>query len=496
MISSYLEQILPALLHSIVYGIPVAILGALLALSFHITFGAVKGLPNLGSYLYLHSKAVTFSLVSFFRNLLYIKKIPLEINPHDTGNASPFRVVIIPGTWSPRQYDWSRWQNYFDNLEKCGYAVYKFQWHASNSESARREAVMFLRDWLSKECNGVQQVVLIGHSYGGHVAALAGENPLVSDVITLAAPFVSTSKLGNEQIAAGALALFTRAFLFPTIIWLTYTIYMIYSASGIVGITEPKTGWDAYAFFAGIGSFLFYSGSVVVRLLQSIDKPLMNISLPNPGNNGASVFCVQVKGDPIVEQLVDAARSDFSQAKSSIAFMKQNAIQFPAIKKWAIPYYFLCVIFVAHVYAFPEVSTIFEILDNYKKNITLQALQGCFVFFVYALLIRALVSVFPVSALKDIKNLLSDLSQLVDWDAMTRDNRRSVICLLAGLPLHARLVHSVHICANIPEATILEVELPESRTSWHRHSDVVGNEHVTSKVTDLLCLRIKQTSSI
>lgn len=407
------------------------------------------------------------------------------------GRSSPFRVVIIPGTWSHKRYDWDRWQKYIAKLQQCGYAIYKFQWHASNSEKSRQEAVQFLREWLDKECEGAQKVVLIGHSYGGHVAALTGDHHLVSDVVTLAAPFISTGELREEQIAHNALALFTRAFLFPTVIWLTYTAYMYFSY-GINGINEPKPGSDTYVLFAGIGSFIIYAFYVVVRLLRAIASPSIKVSIPNPAANGASVICVQVKGDAIVEQLESSASSNFSQAKSSLSFMTQEAIQPRAIRRWAVPYYFLCVLFLAHVFAFPHAASIFEVLTTYKDNHTLQALQGYFVFIVYVLLIRTLAKTFPV--VHEIKKLLAGLSQLVDWEALARDNRRSVICLLAGLPLHARLVQSVDIRANLPGASIWNVDLLKSYTSLHKHSDVIKDDDVTSKVIGSLCSRIKQAA--
>jgi hypothetical protein len=493
MIFSYFFHLFQALPLSIIYAFPIACLGALLALSFHIAFGAVVGLPSFYIYLKLHVRAVFISAGSIFRNGLYEKNVPFKIIAHDHGTSLPFRVVIIPGSWSTERYNWNRWGKYIESLQKCGSSVYKFQWHASNDEKSRSEAACYLRKWLNHDCEGVQKVVLIGHSYGGHVAALVRDHPLVSDVVTLASPFISTEKLNDEQIASNALALFTRAFLIPTLIWLGYTGYIIYSTRGIIGIIQPNPNWDSFVTFIGIASFSMYCLFVFLRLFWAGKQPAMEVSIPTQTVHCASMICVQVNGDLIVEQIESSANSIFSRAKESRAFLTQSAILPHGFKKWAAPYYFLCVIFTAHIYAFPEVATIFEVLKNYNQNRTLLALQGYFVFILYVLLVRALAKACPLA--QEIKILLDNLSNLVDWDAMVRDNRRSVICILAGLPLHTRFVHSFHIRADISGAKIWKVDLPKSCTGLHKHSDVIENDDMRCKIIRDLCSRLGQATS-
>lgn len=493
MTTSEFPPFLFSILQAVLNGFFVAGLGALLALAFHIAFGSIKAVPKFGLYLKHHVSSLIFSVVGIYRNYFHHTDTLLKVIPFDAAHTSPSRVVIIPGTWSHWRYQWKRWQEYTKGLQRCNYEVYKFRWYASNSENSRQKAAKFLREWLDNECDGVGNVVLIGHSYGGIVAAQVGDHHLVSDVITLAAPFISTSALQDEQKASGALALFTRAFLLPTIIWLVYSASNIYREHGIIGITRSYPDLDIYACFAGAGSFVAYCIYVIVRLFLANSRPALDVPLPAPAANGASVICVQVEGDTIVNELEKFASSPFAQAEVSQSFLRQASIQPRALRKWALPYYIACVLVLTVVYAFPQAATIFEVLANNKANHTLQALLGYFVFIVYIIFIRTFAEALP--ALRDIKDLLIDLSKMVDWDAMAQDNRRALICVLAGLPLRARLVHSVDIRADLPDATIWKVDLPNSPTGLHKHSDVIGDEAVTLRVIDWLCSRIKHNGN-
>lgn len=359
--------------------------------------------------------------------------------------------------------------------------MFTFQWHASNSEYARRHAVAFLRQWLDQHGDGVREVLLVGHSYGGQVAALASDHRLVKRVVTLAAPFVTTAKLGDPYIASVAAALFTRIYLLPALLWLAYIIHGL-ATRGIHGLMAENAPLDGYLRYAGIGLFAACVVYVVVKLVRLAKRNTPLTQLPDPATSATSVTCVQVNGDAVVEQLCRGAHSEFTQVEPAEGFLLQEALRQPGFKTWGLPYLVLCLLFAGLVTVFHAAFSLTAALYAHRDNYTMVAGQGAFVFILYYFGIALLARWF--AGPRRIRTLLTSLSEMVDWEALSLDNRRMVVFRLAGLAASERFVHAVSIADTFANVPVLRMELPARCffPGLRKHSDIVSDPSVTRQV--------------
>lgn len=129
-----------------------------------------------------------------------------QINELPTNQNLKVLVVLIHGTWS-LEPAWTQTasplattiRRALSNNENDIQFVH-FRWSGRNTQYARDSATRQLVSWLNtnRSSDPGQRVVLVGHSYGGNIAIgaaaqLEASTP-ISKVVTLATPFIVTSK--------------------------------------------------------------------------------------------------------------------------------------------------------------------------------------------------------------------------------------------------------------------------------------------------------------
>jgi pimeloyl-ACP methyl ester carboxylesterase len=448
-----------------------AMLGIVGALLLGVLAGVLYGTLDFLRYLRAHWAAAFFSGGSLAGNISHRWLSPLENCRLLAGQGSANRIaIIIPGTYSLSSYEWERWSYFVEGLKKRNYKIFGFQWNSVNSELNRCDAADWLKNWLTANAPGAERCLLIGHSYGGQVAALCAQHPEVTDVVGVASPYVMTKSLSPEQIAHVALAIFTKS-VFVGLFTMLVVWYCI--AQWSIDLPNPVSlGSAAFVMYILLWIFLI--------LRHRLAKSTANRGLPV---DGAPVFCLQVHGDIIVDQLVAASQSKFAQPQAAPDFLQQRVLHSHQFKRVFWFFYSVCLtasvcLGVAGIYS-PEL----QLFSSINKPIWLQLALGAALFYL-SLALLSLASKFWSSIIPTQKRLL-EIVRLVSWQAVVVDNRRLIVCLLAGIHPLERLLYAIEISKSLPNFIPLTAAIEDIR-SGARHSKAINDARVASIVFDAL----------
>ena len=340
------------LLLSPIHGFAAASLGAVSTLVTWLVLQAARAVASQVGSAATHLRAIAFSSFSNIQNKLYSlfwgRICPGLVCLGGTaqrGGEIRQTAVFIPGTWSGGNYKWGRWKEYADPMVRAGITVYGLRWHSPNRQDSRSQTASLLRAWLDKQGLPPKSVLMVGHSFGGHVAALVADHYSVGHVATIAAPFVTTRRLTNPELAGVAQALVGR-----WLLWLV-TSLAITSIAIATRFKEWLPGWAA----EGIGNrilvsavlpaliLFWYAGSIIKCGMQG------NIA-PTEFPMDTTVAAFRIRGDEILDEMIDLASNPRAATASSESFLKQRAIRVNLIQALvqAFVYLLLAVRDVAH----------------------------------------------------------------------------------------------------------------------------------------------------
>jgi pimeloyl-ACP methyl ester carboxylesterase len=432
--------------------------GIIALLGLTVVLGQVLGLPGVFLFLRNHRSAVGFVIGNFFGNLWYLCRGGGRLRQecivlHESASAKHC-VVIVPGTWSTIGYDWKRWNHHLTLLSQKNFYVVGLRWSAANSESGRAAAAASLKQWMEANAARFDTYSLIGHSYGGLVAALAASDPKVTGVVTIATPFISTEQLSNEHVAGSALAVFSRA------IWLA-----------TLSLPINRAGHASARFVTVFAIYLFW---VFARLIWA-DRAKPTWAPAIPLAVGQKLRSFQVKADSIVDQLHNAAQSDLLQPQTAPAFLKQSCLTRQAFSRWFGAFFVFCLIAdMAAERWFP----------NLTSDVVQRALAGAVLYVLFVGVLGALAV--WLKPLRELRDLSIAVVRLVSWDAITLDNRRYIISRLAGLNGYERWIRHIEISEAPPGATLTWTTLASNAKDVQAHTTSVEDYGVAVQVAAVL----------
>lgn len=488
---------------------PLALMGGFLATgggvfliwSVKLLLSALFSIPDQCMYVFKHRRAILFSAGSRFRNFAYRRtgqemeatSIRL-LSERSCGQSFQSHerlrtALIIPGTWSGPRYDWARWDQCRKGLESAGLTVYGLCWESGNKQLSRSVAAENVRKWLDEAKFPLNTVVLIGHSYGGQVAAMAADHPAVERAVTIAAPFVSLRKLTIEEIASGGMAVFSR-FVLLIIVFFGLLASAPYTGLDALWPTISWSTWESVTIAVGVAVLDFVRTVVGIVGAWSRWRPIAD-ELPA----ARRVIALRVDEDEILDEMLDASVSAGVEPGSSPTFVEQKSLRREQFRKWSLPLYVWCVV----------LELIWLVATTKGKALSMESvllygltafLRGFFYVIAFIILLACARSISKMA--RDIHALMRDLLGLVDYAALLRFNRRKVVARIAGLTSHELLVHGASIEASHgPGCEQRRVHMPNGRWTLRdgrrslmngRHSKAIEDATMAKAVLDALGL--------
>ncbi|WP_447920070.1 hypothetical protein [Achromobacter aegrifaciens] len=475
--------------------------GVLLALSVKLLASAIISIPGQFLYAFKHRRAITFSIGSRIRNFAYGRSNEgMEVASvrllSKTSSGQPAQsggrirtALIIPGTWSGPKYAWARWDQCRKGLEAAGVTVYGLCWESGNNELSRVVAAENVSKWLDEAKFPVGSVALIGHSYGGQVAAMAADHSAVERAVTIAAPFVFLRRLNKDEIASGAMAVLSRFVL------LTSMLFGLLISAPHTGLDVlwPTISWNTCE-SVGIAIVLagFGYGSTIAGVLGAMWRRQLIVDLPP---NSRTVMALRVDKEEILDEMLDASLNACVEPGSSPAFVEQKSLRREQVKKWFLPLYVWCAVLELIWLAMATDGKALP-MESLRQYGLAAALRGFFYVISFTFLLACASSTSKMA--RDTHALMRDLLGLVDHAALVRFNRRKVVAWIAGLTSHEMLVYDASIEASHGlECEQRRINMPNERWTLRdgrrsllngRHSKAIEDSTMTDAVLAALCL--------
>lgn len=489
--------------------VPLALMGGFLATgggvfliwSVKLLLSALFSIPDQFIYAFKHRRAILFSVGSQFRNFAYrrtgqemaeasirlLSETPCgqSLQSHDRLRTA----LIIPGTWSGPKYDWGRWDQCRKRLESAGLTVYGLCWESGNKQLSRSVAAGNIRKWLHEAKFPLNTVALIGHSYGGLVAAMAANHPAVERAVTIAAPFVSLRKLTIEEIGSGGMAVFSR-FVLLIVVFFGLLASAPYTGLDALWPTISWSTWESVTIAVGVAVLDFVR--TVAGIVGAWSRWRLIADEPPAARR---VIALRVGEDEILDEMLDASANAAVEPGSSLAFVKQESLRREQFRKWSLPLYVWCVV----------LELIWLAATTKGKALWVESvmlyglgavLRGFFYVTAFVILLACARSI--SKAALDVHALMRDLLGLVDYAALLRFNRRKMVARLAGLTSYELLVHGASIEASHgPGCEQRRVDMPNGRWTLRdgrrslmngRHSKAIEDATMAKAVLDALGL--------
>jgi pimeloyl-ACP methyl ester carboxylesterase len=159
--------------------------------------GRPKGRKGSAMKILYESLLVAVLLTYFFgpARRLFLRR-HAEITGAETGYSST-AVVLIHGTFATdakwTQEDHLLVKRLRTQLGPC--SIYRLRWSGDNYHSVRCDAVQRLCEWIAEQ-RGDTKILLIGHSHGGGIAAVAAARAQRAGlkIVTLSTPFINSAQ--------------------------------------------------------------------------------------------------------------------------------------------------------------------------------------------------------------------------------------------------------------------------------------------------------------
>ena len=478
--------------HALLLAFSAAVAGVLTNLFAWTVLQALISSVSQVKYALRRWRTLVFSFGSKLRNWLYSvrhKKFTSAVIPFpnsqivkNTNHSNIKLVVIIPGTWAAPNYRWERWNCYKVSLELAGIEVYCLQWRSQNSEDCRLDAAKVLAEWLRAKDLPDRSVGLIGHSYGGQVAAMVSSEKSVARVVTIAAPFITSFKLSNAQIAAGAQAHFGRLFLRSLAALTAIALICYFSRFGSAIIAEGPAKIFYYCFFTTAVLYALFMITTVVRFKRLIRSQK---DFPETVQDAAKIATIRIARDEILDEMISASGQAEATPVPNENFLHQNSLTRSNLLKWARPFFLFC--WVAEIIR----------LANWPGDRPdhTPGVEWSMVFGVgYLIIYFSAAWLFSTISLnvRGIRNLLVDLFSLVSYKSVLRHNRRAFVGWIAGVETHKIDLYAINIeghikGCNLPTIIAVNLVKPKQLFASGVHSICIEKPSVVTAALHALC---------
>ncbi len=492
-----------------VLAIPLAMMGGFLAAgggvfliwSAKLLLSVLISIPDQFVHAFKHRRAILFSLGSRLRNIAY-RHIGQEmeaasvrlLSEISSGQSSQSHgrlrtALIIPGTWSGPKYAWARWDQCRKGLESAGLTVYGMCWESGNKQQSRIVAAENVRKWLDEARSPVNSVVLIGHSYGGQVAAMAANHPAVERAVTIAAPFVSLRRLTIEEIASGGMAIFSR---FVLLIIVFHGLLVSARHTGLDALWPTTSLSPGQAVTIAFTLAFLDFCRTVVGIFRASSRGQLIVDEP-PASR--TVIALRVDEDEILDEMLDASLNAGVEPGNSPAFVEQKSLRREQFREWSRPLYVWCVVLeLIWLAVTTEGKALW--MESFLQYGLAAVVRGFFYVIAFTVLLACASYISKVA--RDTYALMRDLFGLVDYCALLRFNRRKVVAWIAGLTSYELLVYGASIEASHgPRCEQRRINMPNGRWTLldgkrslmnGRHSKAIADATMAKAVLDALGL--------